>query len=125
METILLTGGTGLIGTALTELLLAQGYKVVILTRESRKQVSEQLRYALWDVKKGFIDRTAVGEADHIIHLAGAGVAGKRWTESRKKEITDSRVDSGELIVKVLSETANKVQTVISASAWTRYQRQQ
>lgn len=117
METILLTGGTGLIGTALTELLLAQGYKVVILTRESRKQVSEQLRYALWDVKKGFIDRTAVGEADHIIHLAGAGVAGKRWTESRKKEITDSRVDSGELIVKVLSETANKVQTVISASA--------
>jgi uncharacterized protein (TIGR01777 family) len=117
METILITGGTGLIGTTLSELLVAQGYKVVILTREPRQLTGENLSYATWDIKNGTIDKNAVAAADHIIHMAGAGVAEKRWTESRKKEIADSRVNSSRLLIKALEENPNKVQTVISASA--------
>jgi hypothetical protein len=117
METILITGGTGLIGTALTDLLISQGYKVVILTRELRRQVKENISYARWDVRKGKIDSSAIASADHIIHMAGAGVADKRWSGRRKKEIVSSRVDSSRLLIKALTEIPNKVQTIVSASA--------
>ncbi len=117
METILITGGTGLIGSVLTELLVSQDYKVIILTREPKKQIKENIIYAAWNIKKGTIDSNAIASADHIIHMAGAGVAEKRWTDSRKKEIVSSRVDSSKLLVRALSEAPNKVQTVVSASA--------
>ena len=116
MATILITGGTGLIGTALTPMLLSKGYEVIILTRRTDKQNSEAVKYARWDVKRGIIDKDAIAKADHIIHLAGANVSDKRWTKKRKKEILDSRVKSGEVIVKVLKEIPNKIQTVLSAS---------
>jgi len=116
MATILITGGTGLIGTALTPMLLSKGYEVIILTRRTDKQNSEAVKYAHWDVKRGIIDKDAIAKADHIIHLAGANVSDKRWTKKRKKEILDSRVKSGEVIVKVLKEIPNKIQTVLSAS---------
>lgn len=115
METVLITGGTGLIGTALTTMLISKGYDVIILSR--RKQASAgKVSYALWDHKTSFIDPQAIKRADHIIHLAGAGVADKRWTKKRKQEIVDSRVNTGKLIVGALSETENKVKTVVSAS---------
>jgi uncharacterized protein (TIGR01777 family) len=63
------------------------------------------------------IDTTAIKEADYIIHLAGAGVADKRWTESRKKEILESRTRSSALLLKCLQNNPNKVKAVISASA--------
>jgi uncharacterized protein (TIGR01777 family) len=55
--------------------------------------------------------------ADFIIHLAGAGVADKRWTEDRKKEIVNSRTESSMLLIKGLQQTPNKVKAIISASA--------
>ena len=115
METVIITGGTGLIGTALSSLLTSKGYKVIILSRKQR-QAKENVSYAVWDLKKSYIDPEAVRQADHIIHLAGAGVADKRWTKKRKQEIRDSRVNSGKLIVKSLTEIENKVRTVVSAS---------
>jgi len=115
METVIITGGTGLIGTALTSLLTSKGYKVIILSRKQR-QAKENVSYAVWDLKKSFIDPEAVRQADHVIHLAGAGVADKRWTKKRKQEIRDSRVNSGKLIVRALAEIENKVRTVVSAS---------
>jgi len=63
------------------------------------------------------IDPEAIGQADYIVHLAGAGVADKRWSKKRKKEIVESRTAGSTLIVKALRETPNKVQAVISASA--------
>jgi uncharacterized protein (TIGR01777 family) len=117
METILITGGTGLIGKELSELLVSHGYKVVILTRSPRRQVRENISYASWDIKKGTIDASAIANADHIIHMAGSGVAEKRWTDSRKKEIISSRTDSSRLLIKVLHEIPNRVKTVVSASA--------
>ena len=115
MATVMITGGTGLIGTALTSLLTSRGYKVIILSRKAHT-ATENVSYATWDIKKSYIDPNALRIADHIIHLAGAGVADKRWTKKRKEEIRNSRVDSGKLIVKTLTETPNKVKTVVSAS---------
>lgn len=118
MATVLISGGTGLIGTAITKELLRRNYDVIILTRSPEKYSSSpRLRYAGWDPGNQKIDENAVMEADHIIHLAGAGIADKRWTQKRKKEIVESRTRGSELITKVLSTNKNNVKTVISASA--------
>jgi uncharacterized protein (TIGR01777 family) len=73
--------------------------------------------YAHWDINAATIDATAIAGADYIIHLAGAGVADKRWSVARKQEILNSRTKSSALLVKALQETPNKVKAVISASA--------
>ena len=112
MATILITGGTGLIGTALSELLRTNSHNVIILTRKPRNK--DQAR---WDPAKNEIDADAIRRADYIIHLAGAGVADKRWSEKRKEEIKASRIDGSKLVVKALQEIPNKVQAVISSSA--------
>lgn len=121
MATVLITGGTGMIGTALTKALLEKNYSVIILTREKKKINNElqssRVRYASWDIEKQTIDKEAIATAHHIIHLAGAGVADKRWTEKRKKEIVDSRVKSSRLLVKAIKEYPNTIKTVVSASA--------
>ena len=118
MPTVLITGGTGLIGKNLTGHLIRRGYEVIIL---SRKKIVDsenmQVTYASWNIENRQIDVTAIAKADYIIHLAGAGIADKRWTKKRKQEIVDSRVKSGELLVKALKENANNVKAVISASA--------
>lgn len=115
---ILITGGTGLVGKALTKALLSKGYAVTILTREKKVfDPNQNPAFAHWDLKQKYIDPQAIQSADHIIHLAGAGVADKRWTKERKQEIRDSRVQSGELLVRSLQTIPNKVQSVVSASA--------
>jgi uncharacterized protein (TIGR01777 family) len=116
MATILITGGTGMIGSALTKGLLAKGYGIIILTRKA-KPPKGNVVYKEWDVEKGTVDESAITKADYVIHLAGANVADGRWTEKRKKEIVDSRVRSGELLVRSLKEIPNKVKAIISASA--------
>lgn len=118
MATILITGGTGLIGKALTKRLTAQGDQVIILTRNLQKQkkTGSGVRYAEWDIAKQTIDATAIEQADYIIHLAGANVADGRWTEKRKREIVESRTRSASLLAKSLKDIPNKVKAVVSAS---------
>lgn len=117
MATVLITGGTGLIGTALTKALVAKGYDVIILSRSDKKSSQQNISYAVWGVKDQTVDEEAIKKADYIVHLAGANVGEKRWTSKRKKEIVDSRVDSGKLLVKALKEIPNKAKAVISSSA--------
>ncbi|HVG13813.1 MAG TPA: TIGR01777 family oxidoreductase [Chitinophagaceae bacterium] len=118
MPTILITGGTGLIGTELTKELVNQGYNVIVLSRKPGSNHSNsRVTYAQWNVNARTIDTTAIAEADYIIHLAGANVADGRWTDKRKKEILTSRTESGALLIKALSENSNKVKAVISSSA--------
>lgn len=131
MYTVLITGGTGMIGTALSRRLLNEGYNVIILSRNPKETAashplgaernffrsSGNLFYSKWDVKGMTIDPSALAEADYIIHLAGAGVAAQRWSEARKREIRESRTRSSELLLKALREQPNKVKAVISASA--------
>ena len=131
MPTVLITGGTGMIGTALSRHLLNQGYDVIILSRnpvetasvyktsssQNSFRPSGNIFYAKWDTEKQMIDPQAIAKADHIVHLAGEGVAKKRWTKKRKEQIRLSRTQSSELLFNCLSTQSNKVKSVISASA--------
>ena len=118
MPVVTITGGTGMIGKNLTTALIQKGYKVIILTRGTPNiPAEENVRYASWDINKQKIDGNAISEADHIVHLSGAGVMDKRWTKKYKKEILLSRTKSSELLIKGLHDNPNKVRSVISASA--------
>jgi uncharacterized protein (TIGR01777 family) len=117
-QTVLITGGTGLVGKALTKALVSKGYSVIILTRNAgEKKQEDNVRYANWNVEKQQVDIPALQQADHIIHLAGAPVVAKKWTAAYKKEIQDSRTESSRLIIDALNSSTNKVNTVVSASA--------
>jgi uncharacterized protein (TIGR01777 family) len=114
MSTILITGGAGLIGSALRRLLTGNGYHVIIL---SRNPPPNDPTAAHWDPATGSIDTAAIRQADHIIHLAGANVAEGRWTANRKKLILESRTTGCTTLVRALREIPNNVKTVISAAA--------
>ena len=117
MQTILITGGTGMVGQSLTNFLLAKEYQVIVLTRQKKQSSRVHFSFAQWDLNKGWIDPAAIAAADYVIHLAGEGVADKRWTAARKKAILDSRVHSSALLVKALKENPNKVKAIVAASA--------
>lgn len=118
MATILITGGTGLIGKALTKALLLQGYEVIILTRNiTGRKATQGTSYAAWDVKKQQIDRAAIQQADYVIHLAGAGVVEKKWTGAYKNEIRESRTESSRLLIDALKNNNNNVKAIVSMSA--------
>ena len=107
-----------MIGTALSQELVNRNHEIIILTRDrSGKKPGKNTSYAEWDVRKQAIDREAIERSDIIVHLAGANVSEGRWTDKRKQEIRDSRVKTGELIVKALREIPNKIRAVVSASA--------
>jgi uncharacterized protein (TIGR01777 family) len=112
---VLITGGTGSVGRQLCDFLSEQNIEVSILSR-SIKNNSKYKTY-IWDHENFLIDKKAFDNCDYIIHLAGAGIADKRWTKSRKKEILDSRVKTTNLLYKALSTSNHKVKGIISASA--------
>lgn len=113
-KNILITGGSGLLGKQLTEELLTQGHRVSHLSRSKGKD--PRVKTFLWDVDKGQIDEHCIDGMDTIIHLAGAGIADKRWTEERKREIVESRTKSIELVYGLMRAKAHRVHSVISAS---------
>src|ERR1044071_8450341 len=116
MATILITGGTGLIGKAITKELLSRNHDVIVLTRNPGKYSNDsRLLYVKWNVEEQAIDRDAIAKAEHIIHLAGENVGEKRWTEKRKKQIVESRTLTSALLVKAMKEIPNSIKTVVSA----------
>lgn len=110
-----------MIGSALSALLMEKKYNVIVLTRKLPQSTATSkipgIQYAEWNIDQQTIDEAAIKKADHIIHLAGANIAEKRWTAKRKQEILESRTRSSALIVKALKEIQNNVKTVVSASA--------
>jgi len=117
MANFLITGGTGMVGSALTQRLTGSGHSVVILSRGARTSKNPLIQYSSWDPYQGRIEENAIREADYIVHLAGANVAEKRWTAKRKQEILESRVRSGEFLVESLKKIPNRVKAVLGASA--------
>ena len=109
-RTILVAGGTGLIGRSLVDKLQERGHRVSVLTR-SPKNANEYR----WSPSEKIIDEEALKGVDTIINLAGAGIADKRWTEKRKKELIDSRVKTTKFLYK-LRDKIPELKQYVSAS---------
>lgn len=114
---ILITGGTGLVGTQLIELLLSKGYEINVLTRKVKPSDNQKVSFFEWNIDKEQIDEKCFDEVDTIINLAGAGVADKPWTEKQKKIIRDSRTNVLNLLYKSILKLDIKINHLISASA--------
>lgn len=118
MPIVLISGGSGLIGTHLSKHLVEKGYEVIVLTREKNNTSSNpKISFSYWNVDKRIIDADIVTKADHIIHLAGAGVMDKKWSNQYKKIILESRTKSAELLISCLNGNEHHVKTFVSASA--------
>ncbi len=118
MAVILISGGTGLVGTNLTRHLIERNFQVIILTRNKNSVSSNpNISYSYWNVESQILDSAAIKKADHIVHLAGAGVMDNNWSAEYKKKIVESRTKSAELIIKKLKENDHHVKTFVSASA--------
>jgi uncharacterized protein (TIGR01777 family) len=114
---VLITGATGLVGSKISEDLRTQGHTVHYLTTR-QSAIKNEARYKgfLWDVKKGTIDASCIQDVEAIIHLAGETVF-QKWTDDAKKRILNSRVDSTELLLRLLNENDHQVKHVVTASA--------
>jgi len=119
MDTVIITGGTGFIGSNLTQKLLAKGYSVVILTRNPDKFLSHTpaLKYAGWDGKTALGWANLVNEARAIINLAGESIASTRWTAEKKTKILQSRIHAGNAIIDAIKKANHYPEVLIQASA--------
>ncbi|MEL1243911.1 TIGR01777 family oxidoreductase [Flavobacterium sp. DGU11] len=114
---VLITGATGLVGNELVSLLLKNGIHIHYLTTSEKKlQHETQYKGFLWNPEKGEIDQDCIDDVDAIIHLAGASIS-KRWTDSYKEEILESRVVSADMLYDLLKNNPNNVKHFITASA--------
>jgi uncharacterized protein len=111
-QRVVVTGSRGLIGTALVAALTAAGHPVTRLVRSAPKQGE-----ALWDPAKGTIDAAAIDGAWAVVHLAGEGIAEKKWTDAQKAEILDSRTKSTTLLAQTMAACVNKPSVFASGSA--------
>lgn len=114
-SSVLITGGSGLIGRYLTSVLLEGGYRVSHLSRKTNQ--FGKVRVFRWDPEKGILDPLVFEGVDYIVNLAGANIGEKRWTGVRKREIESSRIDSAKLLFRVIKENKIPIKGFISASA--------
>lgn len=115
MKHILITGATGLVGSALTKLLLQRGYTVKSLS--TNRKITDGKTIFFWAPKYKVIDESVWENVEGIIHLAGANIGEKRWTEKRKQEIIDSRVMSTEFLFQQVHSFNVPLKVFVSASA--------
>lgn len=115
MKTVLIAGGTGLIGHRLSLLLRERGYEVLHLSRKANPD-AEFPAFA-WNLEQGTLDENAVQRADVVINLAGAGIADERWTEQRKRLIIESRVKSTHLLLQSFQKWNKQPQVYVSSAA--------
>ncbi len=112
---ILITGGSGLVGSLLTKKLVEKGYQVSHLSRRNGQK--DGINIYKWDIQNKQIDPAAFDGVTHIVHLAGAGVADERWTPQRKQIIRSSRIDSALLLFDQVRKHNLSLEGFISASA--------
>ena len=109
---IVVSGASGLIGTQLVAKLSSNGHEVVRLVRRSPKAGEIQ-----WNPKSGTLDASALEGVDAVIHLSGAGIGDKRWSDGYRKEILDSRTDTTALLAKAIASLSRKPSVFLSGSA--------
>ena len=115
MQSVLIAGGSGLVGNQLTKRLLAKGYSVVWLTRKINHKIN--IKQYEWDYKFKKADANAFKDASIVINLSGANIGAKRWNKKWKGEIYNSRVQATALLMDTIKMHGKKVHTVISSSA--------
>ncbi len=120
MENIVISGGTGLVGNHLIPVLLEEGFQVTVLSRSKEKKEGD-VQYVKWDPDNKELPDEVIANANHVINLAGANLGQKRWTESYKREIMNSRVLSTRLLVEKINELKPGLKTFVSASAINYY----
>ncbi|MBI1191852.1 MAG: TIGR01777 family protein [Bacteroidetes bacterium] len=108
-HTVLISGGTGLVGSRLTLALRERGHEVRILSR--------QRGMVYWDPRRGHLAEDAFDGVDAIVHLAGAGIADKRWSPARKRELEESRLGTTRLLAEALQTRKHQVKCFVAASA--------
>ncbi len=113
-ETVLITGGAGLVGSHLTNFLRSKNYAVRHISRSCTKEKSDCF---VWDLNSGYWDKNAIANVDFIIHLAGANVAEGRWTAQRKQQILESRIEGSKIVAEMVEASEGKIKGVVSASA--------
>lgn len=111
---ILISGSSGLIGTAATTALKSDGHDVVHLIRSGKTGNPGDVQ---WDPMRATVDVAGLEELDVAIHLSGAGIADARWTEERKQLLRSSRIDTTRVFVDSLSRLKQKPRVLIVASA--------
>ena len=109
---IVISGASGLIGTQLVAKLSSSGHEVVRLVRRSPKSGEIQ-----WNPKSGILDSAALEGTDAVIHLSGAGIGDKRWTDGYRKEILDSRTATTALLATTMASLSRKPSVFLSGSA--------
>lgn len=114
-KTVLITGGTGLVGSRLSGILTEKGYKVRHLSR--RRNLVAAFPAYYWNYETGEIDSDALDGVSYVLHLAGANVAGQLWTKAYKQEISDSRTKTTALLERLIREKKPNLEAFISASA--------
>ncbi len=116
---IIITGGTGLIGRQLAGSLLQDNHEVIVLTRtpDRRSGLPASVRVVGWDGRSAAGWGQYADGAGAIVNLAGAGIADSRWSEQRKREIVESRVNAGKAVVEAVQAATNKPSVVIQSSA--------
>ena len=112
---IMVTGAGGLIASRLIELLVQRGYSVVRLSHS--RPTDKEAGIFHWNTDKMSLDQGALKGVTHIINLAGAGIADKRWSDKRKKEIIKSRVSSASLLFNSMEKEGVRINCYITASA--------
>lgn len=114
---IIITGGTGFLGASLVDDLVEQGYKCIILTRSPEKyKGTEFVEYVEWIPESSYLAQYISG-SKAVINLAGAPIAGKRWSVEYKKIIIDSRVDTTKALVDAINQCSEKPEKFLSSSA--------
>ncbi len=113
-STIAISGASGLVGTALTNSLQADGAKVVAISRSSKGKDSNTI---VWDPETGLLNPDRLNDVDTVIHLAGESIASGRWNKQQKAKIRDSRVKGTAGLVNSIAQISNRPKTFICASA--------
>jgi uncharacterized protein (TIGR01777 family) len=111
---IAVTGASGLVGTQLCAFLRTGGHRVFPLVRRAAAPGTDEIR---WDPTRGTIDATALEGMDAVVHLAGESIAGRRWTEAKKRAIRESRVEGTRLLCEALARLGRPPGVLISSSA--------
>lgn len=109
---VLVTGSSGMIGSALVGFLAERGHAVRRLVRSAPGKSD-----SLWDPRAGQIDTAGLGEMDAVVHLAGENIAGGRWTRARMARIAESRAKGTRALATALADLPRKPRVLVSASA--------